>query len=119
MIQKKKLNDGSVRQSAKLIYIYDIEDQNGMTRIHDKKVNNIAEFSLLHDIVNPVKHTKRLNNNYCPIIYEFMNNRKGKQKFNNFRILLDSGCSSMIVMGGLVLKIFLKRCCDALAHKSW
>ena len=32
-----------------------------------------------------------------------MNNRKGKEKFKNYHILLDSGCSSTIVMGRLVL----------------
>ena len=34
-----------------------------------------------------------------------MNNRKGKEKFKNYHILLDSGCSSTIVMGRLVEKL--------------
>ena len=37
-----------------------------------------------------------------------MNTRKGKAKFNNFRIILDSGCSSTIVMWRLVKKICSK-----------
>ena len=38
-----------------------------------------------------------------------MNNRKGKEKFNFFRILLDSGCSSTIVMGRLVKQLGLEK----------
>ena len=34
-----------------------------------------------------------------------MNTRKGKAKFKNFRILMDSGCGSMVVMGRLVKKL--------------
>ena len=34
-----------------------------------------------------------------------MNARKGKVKFNNFRIILDSGCSSTILMVRLVEKL--------------
>ena len=40
---------------------YDIEIQDGMTCIHDNEVNNIAECNLLHDIINPPKRTKKLN----------------------------------------------------------
>ena len=73
-----------------------------MTRIHDDEVNNIAEYNLLHDIINPSRHTKQLNSHYSPIIHGCINTRKGKKKFRKFRILLDSGCSSAIVMGRLV-----------------
>ena len=38
-----------------------------------------------------------------------MNTRRGKAKFKNFRILLDSVCIFMIVMGGLVGKIRLEK----------
>ena len=38
----------------KLENIYD----NGMTCIHENEVNKIAEFHLLHDILNFYKHTK-------------------------------------------------------------
>ena len=34
-----------------------------------------------------------------------MNIRKGKAKFKNFRILLDSVCSSTIVMGRIIEKL--------------
>ena len=34
-----------------------------------------------------------------------MNNKTSGTKFNNFRILLDSGCSSTILMGGVVEKL--------------
>ena len=33
-----------------------------------------------------------------------MNTRKGKVKFKNFRILLDSGCNSKIILGRLTQK---------------
>ena len=53
-------------------------------RIHDKEVNKIAEYNLLHDIINPPKCTKYLNSHYSHILYVCMNTRKGKLKFNNF-----------------------------------
>ena len=74
-------------------------------RIHDNEVNKISECNLLHDIINYPRRAKILNIHYSPIIHVCMNTRKGKSKFNNFRILLDSGCSSTIVMGRLVGKI--------------
>ena len=80
-----------------------------MTRIHDDKVNNISKCNLLYDILNPPKCTKKLNNHYYPIIHECMNTRKGKTKFKNFRILLDSGGSSKIVMGRLFKKLVLEK----------
>ena len=36
---------------------YDIKILNTMNRIHDKEVNNRAEWNLLHDILNTSKHT--------------------------------------------------------------
>ena len=81
---------------------YEIEIQNGMTCIHDKEVYNIAEWNSLHDILKPPKCTKKLNYHYSPILHGCMNKRKGKVKFKNFWILLDSGCSSTIVMVTLV-----------------
>ena len=59
---------------------------------------NISEYNLLHDMINPPKRTKHLNIHYSPILHGCMNNGKGKVKFKNFRILLDSVCSSTIVM---------------------
>ena len=59
-----------------------------MTRIHNNEVNNIAERNLLHDTINPLKRAKALNIHYSPIIHGWVNTRKGKAKFKNFRILL-------------------------------
>ena len=56
---------------------YDIEIQNDMTRIHDNKVNNISEWNLLHDILNPPKPKKNLNIQYSPILHGCMNTKKG------------------------------------------
>ena len=69
-----------------------------MIYIHDKKVNNIAEFNLLHAIINPPKRAKNINSHHSPILHGCINIRKFRKKFENFRILLDSGCSSAIVM---------------------
>ena len=54
---------------------------NNMNRIHDNKVNNIAKCNLLHDMINPSKHTKNINSHYSPILDGYMNKRKGKYKF--------------------------------------
>ena len=49
-----------------------------------------------------------------------MNTRKGKAKFKNFQIILDSGCSSTVVNGKASFKNYiLKRFCDAVEHTSW
>ena len=74
--------------------------------MHDNEVKNIAECNLLHDIINPPKHAKNINNHYSPILHGCMNTRKGIAKFRNFRILLYSGCSSMIAMRRLVQKLY-------------
>ena len=76
-----------------------------MTRIHNNEVKNIAECNLLHGIINIPKRTKKLNIHYSHILHGCMNTRKGKAKFKNFRILLYSGFSSMILMGRLIEKI--------------
>ena len=73
-----------------------------MTRINNNEVKNISEYNLLHDIINHTKHAKILNIHYSPILHVCMNTRKGKAKFKNFRILLDSGCNSTIAMVRLV-----------------
>ena len=80
-----------------------------MTRIHDKELNKISEFNLLHDIINPPKRTKKLNCHYSPILHGCMNTRHGRAKFKNFRVLLDSGFSSIIVIGSLVEKCILRK----------
>ena len=84
---------------------YGIEKQNDMIHIHDKEVNNIAEWNLIQDIINPPKRAKILNIHYYPILHGWMNTRNGREKFKNSRILLDSGCGYTIVTGRLVEKI--------------
>ena len=83
-----------------------------MTCIHDNKVNNIAEYNLLHDIINPPKCARNLNSHYSYISHGCMNTRKGRAKFKNYHILLDSGYSSTILMESLVKKSHLEE--DAL-----
>ena len=73
-----------------------------MNPLHYNEVNNISECNLLHNILNPSKRTKNIISNYYPILRVCMNTQKGKAKFNNFRILLDSGCSSNIVIRRLI-----------------
>ena len=80
-----------------------------MTCIHEKKANKLSEGNLLHDTLNPPKHTKSLNIHYYPIIQICMNTRKGKAGFKKFQILLDSGCSSTIIMGRLMQKLLLNK----------
>ena len=75
-----------------------------MMCIQNNEVSNIAECNLLHDIINPPRRAKNLNIHYSPILHVCMNTRKGKSKFKNFRILLDSGCKFTIVMVRLVRK---------------
>ena len=44
-----------------------------MTCIHEKKRDELAEFNLLHDILNPPKLIKHLNIHYFPILQHFVN----------------------------------------------
>ena len=69
-----------------------------MTFIQENKVNKLSEWNLLHDILNPPKHNKILNIHYSPILQGYINICKGEAKFKNFQILLDSVCSSTIIM---------------------
>ena len=87
---------------SKLENTYVIKAQNGMTCIHEKKVNRRAECNLLHDILNPPKCTNLINSHYFPIIHICMNTQEVRAKFHNFLILLDSGYSSTIDMGRLI-----------------
>ena len=79
-----------------------------MTLIHDKNVNKIAEWNLLHDIIYPTKRANILNRYYSPIINLCMHTQKGRAKFHNFLILLDSGYSSTIDMGRLIKNFILR-----------
>ena len=73
-----------------------------MTFIHNKEVNNIAEYNLLHDNLIHFLNAKKFNIHYSPNIHGFMNTRKGKAKFKNYQIILDSGCSSMVLIVRMV-----------------
>ena len=64
-----------------------------MNFIHNKKLNK----HLLHDIINPYKITENININYSPLLNGFINTRKGKEKFNKSRILLDDVYSYTVV----------------------
>ena len=88
--------------------IYDIKSLNSTNHIHANKVNNISQCNLLHDKINPSNHTKHLNIHYYPILHGCMDTHKGKTEFKDFRIILDSGCSYMIVMGILKKKLKTK-----------
>ena len=79
-----------------------------MNRIHDIKLNNISQCDLLYDIINPYKHTKSINSHYSPILHGCMITCRGISNFKNFRILLDSGCSSTILMRRLITKLNTK-----------
>ena len=81
---------------------YVIENRAKIIYIKDNEVNNISECNLLHDIINTPKRAKNINSYYSLIIYECMNIRKGIAKLKSLQILLDSGCSSTIVMMRLV-----------------
>ena len=76
--------------------------------MHGNEVNKISLCNLLHDMINSSKHTKNLDSYYSPILYGCMNTQKGRAKFNNFRILLDSGCSSTITIKRPITKLLLK-----------
>ena len=51
---------------------------NGINGINENKLNIIAGFNLLHDILNSSKHTKNINSHYPPILYGCMNTQKGR-----------------------------------------
>ena len=69
---------------SKHILIYYMKISSSMNPIHDNEVNNIAEWNLLHDMINPSKRTKNINSNYSHILNGCMNICKGKSKVNNF-----------------------------------
>ena len=66
---------------------------NDNNRIYDKKVNNISEWNLLHDIFIPYDFTKHIDIHYLPIVRGCVNTLRGKAIFNHFQILFDIGCS--------------------------
>ena len=86
--------------------------------IHNNEVKNISECNLIHDIINPPKRAKKLNIHYSTFLHGCMNTRKGKARFKNFLILLDSICSYTIVMGRLVKNRPRRIYSDAVEHTS-
>ena len=78
-----------------------------MTRIHNKEVNKIPEWDLLHDMISPPKRAKTFNRHYSPILHGCMNIRVGRARFKNFQIWLVSGCRSTILMGRIFEKYVL------------
>ena len=77
-----------------------------MTRLHNNEVKNIAECNLLYDIINPSKRYKYINSHYSPILRRCMNTGKVRSEFKNFQNILDSRCSSTILMRSRVEKLF-------------
>ena len=63
------------------------------------------ECNELSNLLNTTKRKKSKNSHYSPILKGCMNNRSGTAKFRNFRIILDSGNSSTIVIGKLTSKL--------------
>ena len=51
--------------------------------IHDNDRNNIAEFNLLHDIINPSKCIKNTNYHYKRILHRYINTQRGKANYKN------------------------------------
>ena len=56
-------SDVSVHFKANSIF-YDMKILTDINHIHDNKVNNISEFNLLHDKLNPSKCNKNINSHY-------------------------------------------------------
>ena len=81
---------------------------NSINCIHDNEVNNIAELNLLNYIIDRSKLTKNINSHYSPVRYGYINTRRGKAKFDNFRTLLDTECSSIILMKRILTKLKTK-----------
>ena len=81
-----KTNEVSLRLNENSKYIHDMKSLNGVNCIYDNKVNNIDKYNLLHDILNPSKHTKNISIHYYPILHGCINTRKGKVKFKNYQI---------------------------------
>ena len=49
-----------------------------MKNIQNNDINNISEFNLLHDILNPSKCGNNENSNYSAILHVGMNTLMGK-----------------------------------------
>ena len=64
----------------------------------------VHKCNILTAILNPTEFAKK-HFRYSPILQSCMNTCSGKALFRNFRILLDSGSSSTIIMDKLTEKL--------------
>ena len=103
---KEKLTDVSMRFNTKVHMWLKIEMK---WYIYDNKLNNVSEFNLIHDRINPPKRAKNINIHYSPIIHGCIIIRRGRAKLKNLRILLNSVCSFTIVIIRLVEKLILEK----------
>ena len=76
-----------------------------MTCMHEDEVNIINECNWIHYILNTYERTKLLNSHHYPILHGCINTQNDRAKFNNFNILLDSRCTSKIIMRILIAKL--------------
>ena len=58
-----------------------------MDLMHYNKVDNIYEFNLLHDILNPTKHTKNTNSDSPPILHRYMNKCRGRENIKSPKLI--------------------------------
>ena len=54
---------------------------NDMNPIYDNKVNDIAEYNVLHGILNNSKGTKNINHHYLPILRGCMNTSRISESY--------------------------------------
>ena len=52
-----------------------------MNFMHNNRVNNIAEYNVLHGILNYSKRTKNISSHYYLILHGFMNTHRVNAKF--------------------------------------
>ena len=73
----------------------------------DKNIKH--KCNVLSNLLNPKKCAKYKSSHYLPILQDCMNTHSGREKFRNFRILLDSGSTSTNIMGNLKSKLKQKQ----------
>ena len=61
---------------------------NDINHVQDNKVNIIAQFNLLHDIISPYKCTKHINIHHYHILHKCMNTCKGRANYKTFKYYL-------------------------------
>ena len=54
--------------------------------IHDHEINNIAEYNLIHDMLNYSKRIKNNNSHYYHILNVCMDICRGKKNYKEFQI---------------------------------